>query len=110
MIAAPRRSHARAVVGVLLASVASLLGCGDRSPPALWPEPPPPTLAHPIGVDTPDPGDAADAGAPAASEPGESEPSEPGTSDAAAAAREGKGAAPVVTPAAKPAAAKPATR
>jgi hypothetical protein len=28
-----------------------LFGCGDRSPPALWPEPPPPTLAHPIGVD-----------------------------------------------------------
>ena len=24
--------------------------CGDRAPPALWPEPPPPTLAEPIGV------------------------------------------------------------
>ncbi|MBK8238480.1 MAG: hypothetical protein IPK74_23370 [Deltaproteobacteria bacterium] len=28
-----------------------LAGCGDRSPPALWPEPPPPTLARPIGVE-----------------------------------------------------------
>ncbi len=26
-------------------------GCGDRSPPALWPEPPPPALAVPIGVE-----------------------------------------------------------
>lgn len=29
------------------------LGCGDRSPPAMWPEPPPPTLAEPIGVGGP---------------------------------------------------------
>ena len=30
-----------------------LAACGDRSPPALWPEPPPPTLAKPIGIDEP---------------------------------------------------------
>ena len=24
-------------------------GCGDRAPPPLWPDPPPPTLAEPIG-------------------------------------------------------------
>jgi hypothetical protein len=27
----------------------ALAGCGDRTPPPLWPEPPPPTLARPIG-------------------------------------------------------------
>ncbi|MFO0632292.1 MAG: hypothetical protein U0168_05515 [Nannocystaceae bacterium] len=51
---APRRW-----LGVMLASVALPAGCGDRSPPALWPEPPPPTLAHPIGVDAPDAGEPA---------------------------------------------------
>jgi hypothetical protein len=35
-----------------------VVGCGDRSPPALWPDPPPPTLAAPIGVDD-DPSDDA---------------------------------------------------
>jgi hypothetical protein len=30
-----------------------IAACGDRSPPALWPEPPPPTLAKPIGIDEP---------------------------------------------------------
>jgi hypothetical protein len=33
--------------------VVALAGCGDRSPPALWPEAPPPTLAKPIGIDVP---------------------------------------------------------
>ena len=33
--------------------VAAGAACGDRSPPALWPEPPPPTLAKPIGIDEP---------------------------------------------------------
>ncbi len=31
----------------------AIVGCGDRSPPALWPEPPPPALAEPIGVADP---------------------------------------------------------
>ena len=35
------------------ALVWSALGCGDRSPPAMWPEAPPPTLAVPIGVSDP---------------------------------------------------------
>lgn len=41
-----RRSitRARLLSGALLA-----VGCADRAPPALWPEPPPPTLATPIG-------------------------------------------------------------
>jgi hypothetical protein len=38
----------RCALGLVL-----LAGCGDRSPPALWPEPPPPTLAKPIGIDEP---------------------------------------------------------
>jgi len=42
------RVRAVAVVGLLL-----VCACGDRAPPALWPEPPPPTLAHPIGVEDP---------------------------------------------------------
>lgn len=41
------RSHARLACVWLWAAA----GCGDRSPPALWPDPPPPTLAAPIGVD-----------------------------------------------------------
>lgn len=32
-------------------SLAATVACGDRSPPALWPDAPPPTLAAPIGVD-----------------------------------------------------------
>lgn len=31
----------------------SSIACGDRSPPAMWPEPPPPALAEPIGVADP---------------------------------------------------------
>jgi hypothetical protein len=38
-------------VAAAAAVIAPLLGCGDRAPPALWPEPPPPTLAAPIGID-----------------------------------------------------------
>jgi hypothetical protein len=45
-----RGRAAHALSSVALASLASL-GCGDRAPPALWPEPPPPTLAAPIGID-----------------------------------------------------------
>lgn len=46
----------------IAAIVVVLLGaCGDRSPRALWPEPPPPALAEPIGV--------ADPSAPSASPP-----------------------------------------
>jgi len=32
---------------------AGSIACGDRSPPALWPEPLPPALAEPIGVADP---------------------------------------------------------
>ena len=66
-----------------------LAACGDRSPPALWPEPPPPTLAKPIGIDEPvresaDPGtttaDPGAAGEPASADepypPGEQAPPE----------------------------------
>ena len=28
-------------------------GCSGRAPPPLWPEPPPPTLAEPIGIEPP---------------------------------------------------------
>lgn len=59
---------------VTIALVAALTGCGDRAPPALWPEPPPPTLAEPIG---------AQKGAP------ETDPAPPGDRPAAA---EGPGA------------------
>lgn len=41
------RARRCALVFVVLAA------CGDRSPPALWPEAPPPTLAKPIGIDEP---------------------------------------------------------
>ncbi|HWB80629.1 MAG TPA: hypothetical protein VG755_36955 [Nannocystaceae bacterium] len=68
------------------AIVMMILGCGDRSPPALWPEPPPPTLARPIGVDL----DAKKESAPDLAEPadpdaavGDSDaPAEPVTPDA----------------------------
>lgn len=33
-----------------------LMGCADRAPPPLWPTPPPPTLAEPIGVVEPEGG------------------------------------------------------
>ena len=36
-----------------LVIVLQLLACGDRSPPALWPEAPPPTLAAPLGIAEP---------------------------------------------------------
>lgn len=32
-----------------LASAGLLAGCVDKTPPPLWPTPPPPTLAEPIG-------------------------------------------------------------
>ena len=37
-------------------------GCGDRSPPPLWPDPPPPVLAKPIGIELNVMGDSASAG------------------------------------------------
>ena len=40
----PRRRYLRAAI--LLALLA--IGCVDKAPPALWPEPPPPLLAEPI--------------------------------------------------------------
>ena len=48
---------------VMLGWVVLACACGDRSPPALWPEPPPPTLAVPIGVATPEVAKAAPAAA-----------------------------------------------
>lgn len=39
-------------VGGLLALLA---GCVDKAPPPLWPAPPPPSIATPIGVDAPKP-------------------------------------------------------
>ncbi len=38
---------AAALAGAMM--LAGLVGCADRAPPPLWPEPPPPTLAEPIG-------------------------------------------------------------
>jgi hypothetical protein len=49
-------------VGLVI--VLQLLACGDRSPPALWPEPPPPTLAAPLGIAVPSTDDAATDGPP----------------------------------------------
>jgi hypothetical protein len=43
----PRR-RAASVAAALLGLVAS--GCVDKTPPALWPSPPPPPMATPIGV------------------------------------------------------------
>lgn len=37
----------------VLLTLGCAAGCGDRAPPALWPEPPPPTLAKPLLVDEP---------------------------------------------------------
>jgi hypothetical protein len=38
--------------GAVAAAVAALLtgACVDKTPPPLWPTPPPPTLAEPLGV------------------------------------------------------------
>lgn len=47
----PKRTDVRARHCAL--GLFALAACGDRSPPALWPEPPPPTLAKPIGIDEP---------------------------------------------------------
>lgn len=57
------------------------LGCGDRAPAALWPDPPAPTLARPIGI--PDPAEASGS-APADVEPSSAEGSSAtgGVSDA----------------------------
>ncbi len=41
------RGHCR--LGAVAVLTSTLAGCGDRSPPAKWPEPPPPTFARPIG-------------------------------------------------------------
>ena len=81
-----------------------LVGCGDRAPPALWPEPPPPTLAEPIGVQhggrAPDPvgvppggaategsgeahsGDATSAGRETGGDSGDAAPAHDATADA----------------------------
>ena len=53
MVAAKRHAAIGGLVAVL-----SVAACGDRAPPALWPEPPPPTLAKPIGVEDPEGMDA----------------------------------------------------
>jgi hypothetical protein len=59
---APRRfaGPPTCAAAVLVAGV--LLGCGDRAPPAVWPEPQPPSLARPL----PPPADETATGSPAA--------------------------------------------
>lgn len=53
-------------IASLLATMLLVAACGDRAPPPLWPEPPPPTLAKPIGQEPPaadrEPGVSPDAG------------------------------------------------
>ena len=59
-------------------------GCGDRSPPALWPEAPPPALAVPIGVEpaaTTTGGQAPERSAPQRAEPPELAPPKSATPD-----------------------------
>lgn len=48
---APAQYAPRVLARTLIAAlaVAGVSACGDRAPPPLWPEPPPPTLAEPIG-------------------------------------------------------------
>jgi hypothetical protein len=41
----------RVLVGAT--ALVTAFGCTDRTPPPRWPEPPPPTLATPIGQDEP---------------------------------------------------------
>ena len=84
----------------LFLAIASGMGCGDRSPPALWPEPPPPTLARPIGVDIDAQRKPAEPTEPDEAEPDEPDEIEP---DAAPVAVE---PAPPAADAAPPAAAK----
>ena len=43
------RRPAAAVCALVLAGAWCLSGCVDRTPPPLWPTPPPPPLAEPIG-------------------------------------------------------------
>jgi hypothetical protein len=43
--------RARAIAaGVLYFFFTSLTACVDKTPPPLWPTPPPPTLAEPLGA------------------------------------------------------------
>lgn len=49
----PMQESPRGVAGLFCALsllCVGLCACADRSPPPLWPQPPPPTLAEPIGV------------------------------------------------------------
>ncbi len=91
----------RVRAGVMAALVAlgwAVLGCGDRSPPAMWPEAPPPTLAVPIGVADPSAPEGGDPAAkPEAAKPEAAKPE----------AAKPEAAKPA---AAKPAAAKPGPR
>lgn len=72
-------------VARLLVAVLLVAACGDRAPPPLWPEPPPPTLAKPIGqkAGSPD-ADGAESDDDAETTAGAAGDREPGRRDASA--------------------------
>jgi hypothetical protein len=72
----PLRSWGGWGLALLLLAAVSSVSCGDRSPPPLWPQPPPPTLSEPIGVE--DDGDGVQAAVVAADVGGGAEPAEAG--------------------------------
>lgn len=69
----PSRAPAQQLRGLQRVAVACVFGltgaCGDRAPRALWPEPPPPTLAKPIGIEDPTTLHATDSGPGGRAEP-----------------------------------------
>lgn len=61
----PRRPPAARlwlVLGAVPGVLGGLVGCVDKTPPPLWPTPPPPPLATPIGISDAPPEPAAPGG------------------------------------------------